>query len=211
MAELKTLSELLKEIRAAYPSWKVSEDTAKVWAVYLNDLDDALLVTSVRKFISSADHTYPPSIPEIRSIAAQLVAEVNYLPGALEAWGEVCRAKKPSKTFMHCDTSIDPRGWLMVDDPPHPWSHPLVKTCALRFGWPRFPSGENETIDRAHFIRAYDEMVKNETSRQNRLPQINKFIENQRSLLAEDRRAAFETGEERETRSQLAALSRRMK
>ena len=210
MAKQKTLSDILREVHAAYPNWKVSEDTVKVWAVYMADMDDALLVTSVRKFISSAEHAYPPSIPEIRSIAAQLVAEVNHLPGALEAWEEVCRAKKPSKTFMHCDTKIDPRGWLMVDDPPHAWSHPLVKTCAMRFGWPRFPSGENETADRAHFMRAFDEMVKNEIARENRLPQITQFIESQRSLLAEDRRAALETGEKREVFQQMTLLSRRM-
>jgi hypothetical protein len=211
MAELKTLANMLKEIRAAYPTWKASEDTARVWAVYLNDLDDDLLVASVRKFISSAEHAFPPSIPEIRAIAGQLVAEVNLLPSALEAWGEVCRAKKPSRTFMHCDPGIDPRGWLMVDDPPHAWSHPLVKTCAQRFGWPRFPSGENETADRAHFMRAYEEMLKNETARENRLPQISQYIESQRALLAEDRRAALETGEEREIQGQLSGLARRMR
>jgi hypothetical protein len=210
MAKQITISDMLREVRAAYPNWKASEDTVKVWAVYLSDMDDALLVTSVRKFISSAEHAYPPSIPEIQSIAAQLVAEVNHLPGALEAWGEVCRAKMPSRTFMHCDTSIDPRGWLMVDDPPHQWSHPLVETCALRFGWPRFPSEENEAADRAHFMRAFDEVVKNEIARENRLPQITQFVEAQRSLLAEDRRAAFETGEKGEVFQQMTMLSRRM-
>ena len=204
MATIQTISNVLKEIQAAYPNWKATEDTVKVWTIYLKDLDDEMLVTAVRKFISSADHAFPPSIPEIRSSVTGLMSQINKVPNAYEAWAEVIGAEKPKKLLVNCDVSIDPRGWTfqMIS---HKWSHPIVKKCAERFGWPNWPNGENEVADRAHFIKAYDLMLSEETRTATQLPVITEFVAKQRIEL--DRRAALETGERAEVQAQMRRLA----
>lgn len=198
MANLQTIASILKEIQAAYPNWKADESTIKVWTVYMQDLDDETLVMAIRNFISTSTHAFPPSIPEIRNSVALLVAEASGAPTALDAWDEVRRAKKPNPPGYQIWS-----GGQLVKDIPHQWSHPLVETCARRFGWPRFPDGENDVADRAHFTRAYENMIAEQTSKTARLPQVEQYITKQ---IEADRRSAFETGEQ----FQIAKLADRL-
>jgi hypothetical protein len=65
MATNKTISSVLKIILAAYPRFEISEETVRVWGMFMADLDDDLLQAAVARFISSSDHAFPPSIPGI--------------------------------------------------------------------------------------------------------------------------------------------------
>lgn len=186
MAEIETIAKVLKEIQAAYPAWKADADTIKVWTVYMSDLPDEVLVNAVRNFISTSTHAFPPSIPEIRQSAAKLVAMVVGIPTPAEAWDEVRRAKKPNPPGY-----IYISGGEIVQDKPHQWSHKQVEICARRFGWPKFPNGENDVADRAHFTKAYEAQIEEQNGNVARLTQVNHFIEDKQ----EQRRAMLERGE----------------
>jgi hypothetical protein len=160
MASLHTISSILKEIQAAYPNWRADVDTIKVWTAYMSDLADELLMTSVRKFISSSPHAFPPSIPEIRSMATSLILEISGTPTAYEAWGIV------QDEIRRVGSYGQPQ-----------FTSNIVTQVVRRFGWRSLCLSETEMVDRAHFTKAYDEMLKNEIGRETRLPQINEYIQ----------------------------------
>jgi len=204
MADAKTISDVVREIKAAYPRFVTEENTIKVWAVYLSDLPGDLLMMAVRKFISSATHAFPPSIPEIRQMATQIKVEITNIPSAYEAWDDLLRAGNG----WRYETGVnDDDGSTWVEKHTYQFRHPLVEEVARRFGWPkRFPSGDDDMADRAHFFKAYDAALNKLTRAETQLPIVTAYVDQEKQLLKDDRRAALDTGE----RKQIAALTRRM-
>jgi loader and inhibitor of G40P protein len=206
MADAKTISNAIQEIKAAYPRFVVEADTIKVWAVYLSDLPNDLLMAAIRKFISSSSHAFPPSIPEIRQVATQVKAEIVDMPSSYEAWDDLLRAGNG----WHYETGENPDGSAWMEKTPYKFRHPLVETVARRFGWPdRFPSGDDDMADRAHFFKAYESAMNKTMRAETQLPSVTAYIEGEKNLLdAEvqaDRRAALDTGEQAYLMRQLTA------
>ena len=179
MATNETISTILKTIAAAYPRFVVSTDTVRVWASFLSDLDDDLLMAAVTRFISASDHAFAPSIPEIRGEASAIKREIADIPSAFEAWEEVLNAPMPR-----------PRGaayqiWrdgVPVEHDEYAWPHEIVGIVATRLGWPgSFPSHDNPIADRAHFIKAYDAEVGKRLQAETQMPLVTQYIEAQKS------------------------------
>lgn len=193
MADAQTISNAIREIKAAYPRFVTEDDTVKVWAVYLADLPNELLMTAIRKFISSASHAFPPSIPEIRQMATQVKAEITDMPSAYEAWDDLLRAGNG----WHYETGInEDDGTRWLEKHPYQFRHPLVETVARRFGWPgRFPSGDDDMGDRAHFFKAYESAMNKVTRAETQLPSVTAYIDQEKMLIEDDCRAALDTGE----------------
>jgi hypothetical protein len=201
MADAATISTALKEIKAAYPRFAADADTVKVWAVYLVDLPDGLLMTAVRKFISSSTHAFPPSIPEIRQMATQVKLEIEAVPSAFEAWEDLLRAGNG----WRYETGENLDGSVWMEKTAYKFRHPLVEEVARRFGWPgRFPSGDDDMADRAHFFRAYESALGKVARSETQLPVVTAYIDGERALLEDDRRAALDTGERAEIMRRLA-------
>ena len=96
MATKPTIMTALKTIKAAYPRFDIADaDTIRVWASFLQDIDDDLLMAAVARFISSSNHAFAPSIPEIRKEAAELRREILGVPTSFEAWDELISAPAP--------------------------------------------------------------------------------------------------------------------
>jgi hypothetical protein len=208
MASPETIGAVLNEISVAYPKFMENDErldeAIKVWAVYLADIPDDLLLVAVRKFISSSDHPFAPSIPEIRKMATSLRLEVQQVPLAYEAWDEVMRAPKPRPVPLWRDGQI-------VEEKPYQWSHEIVYNVARRLGWPdRFPDGETLMADRSHFLKAYDAELQKVTQQETRLKLVDEYVESERQLLLEDRNAAFDTGEREFLNDQVRAVARKM-
>lgn len=204
MASAETIANVLKEIMFAYPKFMEDEDArtdaTKVWAVYLADIPDDLLVVAVRQFISSSSHAFAPSIPEIRSSVVKIKAEIEKIPSAFEAWDEVINARKP---YVYYDGSVD-------DKNPHKWSHEIVGIVARRLGYPkRFPSDDvNDLVsDRSNFLKAYDYELSKLSQNEKRLPMIDSYIENEKLLIA-DKQSAFDTGEAKQVNDQIKKLAK---
>lgn len=170
MADIRTIAAITKEVAAAYPNWKATEDTIKVWTVYLADIPDDLLVAAIRKFISSSSHAFPPSIPEIRGTVTDIRAQVAGLPSAYEAWEDLIKAGRGIKKWADND------GYIHEEH--YQFKHPLVKQIAEQLGWPqRFPgSMDNEVADRAHYTKAYDKARSETLEAETQLPDVTKYI-----------------------------------
>lgn len=180
MADANTISLALKEIKAAYPRFVTDPDTVKIWAVYLVDLPNELLMTAVRKFISSSVHAFPPSIPEIRQMATQVKIDIQDVPTAFEAWEDVLKAGNGWKY----ETGTNPDGSIWIEKHPYRFRHPLVEEVAKRFGFPdRFPSGDDEMADRAHFFKAYESALSKASRTETQLPTVTAYIESERNQL----------------------------
>ncbi len=179
MASNQTISTALKTIAAAYPRFVLEEDTVRVWASFVADIEDDLLLAAVARFISSSSHAFAPSIPEIRSQATELKREVIGVPTAFEAWAELIDAPMPRPVGSVYRLFRDGK---YVDEEEYQWPHEVVGIVAKRLGWPtRFPSGENEMADRAHFVKAYDAEVGKLLQAETQIPQVTKYIEQERS------------------------------
>lgn len=179
MATNQTISTVLKTIKAAYPRFEVEAETVSVWASFVVDMDDELLLAAVARFISSADHAFPPSIPEIRAQATELRREIAGIPSAFEAWAELMDAPLPRPPGSVYRLFKDGK---YVDDEEYVWPHDIVGVVARRLGWPaRFPSGGNEVADRAHFVKAYHEEVSRRLQAETQIPLVTKFVEAEQS------------------------------
>lgn len=208
MADMTTIANVLTEIAVAYPKFmadaETREETIKVWAIYLADIDDDLLVVAVRKFISSSTHPFAPSIPEIRKTATELRMEINCIPSAYEAWDELQRAPKPSPLRPFRDGKFH-------DHEEYQWSHQLVETIARRLGWPhRFPDPDSLMADRSHFIKAYEYEIQKIAKEETRIRLVDEYVAREKNLVLAERSSVFETGERDQVRKQMRALARRM-
>lgn len=173
MATKQTISEVLKIISAAYPRFEVSEETVRVWASFIADLEDELLKAAVLRFISSSSHAFAPSIPEIRRQATEIRREIAGVPSAFEAWEEVLRAPTPNPNRIMRDGQ-----W--VEPVEYVWKHEIVGVVARRLGWHRSFPGSNAEADRAHFIKAYDAEVQKVILADTQIPQVTAYIEKER-------------------------------
>ena len=185
MATTETIKAILKTIRAAYPGrFEIAEDTVTVWASFVQDIEDELLKAAVARFISSAAHAFPPSLPEIRSQATEIKCEVAGIPTEWEAWEDVLRAPRPNGLKQFRVDAENPDG-AFFDAPAYPWRHPIVEQVARQFGWHRgmFPGANLET-DRAHFVKAYKLAVEKLLKAETQIPAVNQYIDAQRGRLA---------------------------
>lgn len=183
MAELKTISRMLKEIVASYPGrFEPGDDNVKAWTVYLADIEDELLVNAVRSFISSSYHAFPPSIPEIRKEASRLRRTIAGVPDVWEAWEDLLRAGS-GYTY---EQGENPDGTHWLEKHPYVFRHPVVEKVARGLGWPdRFPINGNEMSDRAAFRDAYKEALETATKTDMQLEQVRQFTQKEIGRLAD--------------------------
>lgn len=174
MATNKTISNVLKIILAAYPRFEVSEETVRVWGMFMADLDDELLQAAVARFISSSNHAFPPSIPEVRQQATEIRREITGVPSSFEAWEEVIKAPTPSPYRQFRDGKF-------FEPEQYQWSHEAVALVAKRLGWGKGFPGSNTEADRAHFLKAYDAEVNKRLKSETQIPQVTAYIETERS------------------------------
>ncbi len=176
MATIQTIKTVIRTIQAAYPNRFVADDdTVMVWKKFVEDIDDDLLLAALSRFISSADHAFPPSIPELRGQATEIRREIASVPTAFEAWNEVLKAPHPNPIPKF-------ENGVFVNPQDYVWTNDVVGVVAKRLGWPkRFPTGDNDVADRAHFVKAYDAEVGKRLQAETQLPVVTQYIEQQKS------------------------------
>jgi len=181
MADLKDIAEIVTLISAAYPNWQPNAYTTEVYYQALKDLDTGLLRTATMQAVAEPGRKFAPSVGEIRGAAGSLRMEAAGVPTSYQAWQEVC------------DQIRDNGG-----DYGRPvWSNPLVEKAVRTIGWRTLRMSEDQTADRSRFISAYEQLTARAGAEDMRLPQVQKYIDENRAL-------ALETGERRETMRQLA-------
>jgi len=179
MATDTTIAHILTEIADSYPSFVVTPERVKVWHKYLKDYDDGLLVAALEYHISTSTTkgSFAPAIPEIRSAATQVKMLIANIPTSLEGWEDVLQARRPHKVWYD---KIDPEtgeSHTVIEEVVHQWIHPLVEKVAVMLGWPdKFPVSDEVSVDRAHFIKAYDAAIGKAITRDMLLPEVKEYI-----------------------------------
>lgn len=173
MATKSDIAQILSVLSAAFPNFKMQDNTPEIYLQLLADLPVDLLKAAVLKCCGEAGRAFAPSIGEIRGAAMQIKRLALAIPSALEAWNEVGRAWDGDGVI---DVGEGPDGpWILKG--PFAWSNPLPERVARLLGWPATFPGDNPVADRAHFMKAYEQAVTDALQRDTELPQVTKYIE----------------------------------
>lgn len=151
---------LLLMMKSAFPNFHPDLGTPSVFEQLLNDLELDEIRAAVIACCSEPGRAFAPSVGEIRGAAMDLRKQSRGVPSALEAWGEVHR-----QIIMTGHTGTPQ------------FSNPLIGNLVRRFGWNNLCMSENEMVDRAHFIKAYDLAVEEELRYEMQPPMIKAYIE----------------------------------
>jgi hypothetical protein len=134
----------------AFPSWKASVGTLRVYAASLQDVRPEALEAAVMHVVKTCK--FPPTVAELREIAELYVPGEHCIPSASEAWAEVDQKRKSG---MHYDTPE--------------LSHPLVGDALRVLGsWRRFCSTPTDrlTSDRARYCSFYEDLARKHSQEQ---------------------------------------------
>lgn len=126
-----------------FPSLLLTDARVAIWREMLGDLTEAQFIRGVRAFCLSHREIYPGTnvIANIRHYALTDPKR----PTASEAWELVLRE------IHHAGSYEKPK----FDDP-------LIAKAVACIGWSEICRSEQIGVERAHFLRAYDELVERE-------------------------------------------------
>jgi len=174
MATDKDIKEILLILAASYPRFTATDETCKAYTLFLKDIPKEELRAAAAWCATNKD--FFPSVHELRQAVATLHRKASNLPAAAEAWEAVLHAHKPYELWANGG-----REWVEYQ-----WPHPLVERVAKALGWPaNFPGDDTLMADRAHFFKAWAEMVDDALVDEVTLPEVRAFIEGQKAKLLE--------------------------
>lgn len=141
MTELQG-KKLVASLIAAYPTTKITDESAAVYVRMLLDLDYEAANAAIARLVAVSK--FPPAIVEIReSTLALQVGEQR--PGG-DAWGEVLKA-------------IGRYGYTRTPGVDFQFSDPVIGECVAALKWRELCDSENQEADRARFIELYDKLA----------------------------------------------------
>jgi hypothetical protein len=152
------IANLIELVRVAYPNYRPEQGTAEIFFRLLEDLSKELLEAATIACLTEPGRAFAPSVGEIRGKAGELATRVMRIPSASEAYLEVLAM--PANRERHTAKRQEPDGTWVVEVRQLKFSNPLVELVARDLGWPRLFPGENASVDRAQFTRAYEAALK---------------------------------------------------
>ena len=133
------VAKLVGVLMAAFPSNRVTPQTAQVYEEFLQDLDYDKANAAVRRLVTTA--RFMPAIAEIREACVES-AHGQVRPGG-DAWGDVLAAVRKFGIYR------TPQ-----------FADPVVARAVQSLGWGEICNSENQAADRARFIELYDRLSK---------------------------------------------------
>ena len=170
------VAQVVALIGSAYPNFSATKETVGVYYELLKDLPVQLLKVASLQCCAETGRKFAPGVGEIRGAASAIQRKAQNIPTTLQAWDEVCNAPK-SMEFVAVTNEYNEQGAVIVDRTPFTWSHFLVGRVAEMLGFPAFPSPDNESIDRAHFFKQYENELTRYSNDEIELPEVTRFIE----------------------------------
>jgi hypothetical protein len=147
------IATTLAPLMAMYPNWKPERETLKLYAMVLSDIDEALLEEAIVVLLTDPKD-FMPVAGAIRDAALTLVNYREGDPNVYTAWSQVTGYFNGRKDV-----------------------HPLVdETAKLIGGWRAIGQSTNLPSERARFIEAYRELVKERRQKARMLPRTRRFI-----------------------------------
>lgn len=135
-----TTIEALMLLATAYPhAPELSDETTQLYVRMLADIPPPVLEVAVAQHVASSK--FFPTVAELREQAVALASEAGSAPSAAEAWGEVVRA-------------VGSVGYYGKPE----FSHPRVSRAVECVGWQAICLSETPGVERAHFLRVYEQL-----------------------------------------------------
>ena len=180
MANEDEITKVLAMLNAAYPRFKLTEETITVYIHLLGDLTaEDLQMAAVH---CATNKIFFPSVHELRQAVVELKRKSSKIPSSYEAWIEVV-----SNRQSHWSEAVENEdGSYSITQKSFEFSHPIVEKVAREMGWPgRFP-GINEMADRSHFVKAYELAISDVVDYELMLPEVREYINAQTYKQLED-------------------------
>lgn len=153
--ELKVrINTILAPMIAVFPNWDATKETLQVYQAVLADIHPDALSAAVMDLISEP-REFMPTPGVIRERVIELNDKASGLPSTYEAW-----------QLAITDLGYDAEGL-----------HSSVIEAVRRIGgWQHLRMSTNQASERARFIDAYREVVKEGRDRRRMLPQVKEHI-----------------------------------
>jgi hypothetical protein len=165
MADREDIKQVIGYLKLAFPNnynpdVTSQPNTVDVMLDLLGHFPAELLRLAVRSTCAQPGRAFAPAPGEIRGEALSLLAASEGLPTAGDAWREVMRAVND----VGCQNNTPT------------FSHPLVKRAVQAIGFRNIGMSENVSVERAHFLKIYAEMLEESQRQAARLPEAQEFI-----------------------------------
>ena len=133
------IGKLVTAMAAMFPSVQVSEATINGYVNSLKVIPFATLTVAIEQVLDDAE--FFPSAAQIKKKAFELSLSPDNDGNGMTKWGDV------KEQFRVAGFYRRPK-----------FTDPLVAQAVDILGWPELCSSENETADRAHFAKIYDDL-----------------------------------------------------
>lgn len=143
------IAKLIGVMAAAFPHSQVSDTTIKVYVSMLRDIPLDVLTASVQQCMAESE--FLPTVAKIREKSLALTRPVA--PEPLEAWGEV------QKEIMRTGAYRSPK-----------FNDPVIAKAVDCIGWQNLCASENHGVDRAHFAKIYEGLLRQAETERRLLP-----------------------------------------
>ena len=154
MATEREIAGVLGVLSATYPTFELREQTVEVYCQLLADVPLEALRAAAKQHIAGC--RFFPTVSELRGLARRIRNGLARRPTALEAWQEV------KEHMLRGDLRVRPE-----------FSNPITDRVIRSMGWwYNLCLSENGMADRAHFLRAYDELAQREEEDALLLPEV---------------------------------------
>ncbi len=154
MATTPEITNILKILAAAYPTFGLKTPTSELYLRLLADLPGPLLHLAALDHISRSP--YFPTIAELRQAAFDLLKNQPDQPlDAHTAWVEVLAA-------------FDRTGYKGTPV----FSHPLIGESVGALDWQALCKSDNPIADRSHFVQVYQQLLDRYQIERRRLPEV---------------------------------------
>lgn len=160
MATANDIQQIINMLMAAFPNFKPSDLTPEIYFQTLQDIPSDELKAAVLHCLTESGRAFAPSIGEIRGAVSDLRRAAANVPGAYDAWMEVCRAIADVGSYGTPD-----------------WSSPLIERTVKSLGWRNLCLSENQVADRARFLQAYEQLMERAVREDMLLPDVRGYIE----------------------------------
>jgi hypothetical protein len=160
------IAKLIGVMAAAYPSVKLSEPTIEVYIAMLKDIPLDVLTASIQQCMAESE--FLPTVAKVRDKALALTAPIAPVP--IEAWGIVLKA-------------IGKYGFYRTPE----FNDPIITKAVECIGWKNLCCTEmdNQGVDRAHFSRVYEGLLRQAENDRRMLPQARLIQEQVRRMVTE--------------------------
>lgn len=181
MASATEVSKIMAILSAAYPRFNSNASTIAAYHEMLKDIPAETL--KVAALYCANNSEFFPSVYEIRSAVAEINRQAQNIPNMYQAWDEILRMPRQ----MEGSRIVEEDGKYIIEKYQVSFSHPLVEHVAKMMGWPKFPSSDEISVDRAHFFKAYDHMMRDAMKESIKLPEVKAYIESHKVAKLEAR------------------------